>query len=98
MRTPLEMFDACWPADSGYANNDWYKSIRSALVDHQAAMEVVKMVDQWNNGLHHRTAHESKMVNAARAILKQDSEMVLVPKKELEDLRDKAWRYDECSK
>lgn len=100
MRTPLEMFDACWAADSGYVNTDWYQLIRPALVEHQAAMEVVQMVDQWGNGLRHRTAHESKMVNAARVILKQkqDPEMVLVSKKELEDLRDKAWRYDECSK
>lgn len=71
MRTPLEMFDACWAADSGYIKTDWYKSIRPALVEHQAAMEVVQMVDQWGNGLRHHTAHESKMVKAARAILKK---------------------------
>jgi hypothetical protein len=32
-------------------------------------IEVARMVDTWGNGLRHHTAHESKMVNAARAAI-----------------------------
>lgn len=34
--------------------------------------EVAEMVDAWGHGLRHRTAHESKMVKAARRALSQD--------------------------
>lgn len=70
------------------------------MISYLALMQVTEMVEQWSHGLRHRTAHESKMVNAARAILKGSpaGDLVLISKSELEDLRDKAWRYEECSK
>jgi hypothetical protein len=32
-------------------------------------LDVARMVDAWGNGLRHHTAHESKMVKAARAAI-----------------------------
>lgn len=47
-------------------------------IKHRARLErriaelenVVRMVDEWGNGLRHETEHENKMVKAARAALK----------------------------
>ena len=33
------------------------------------AVEALELVDAWGNGLRHPTAHEGKMVKAARAVI-----------------------------
>lgn len=41
--------------------------------------EVAKMVDAWGNGLRHHTAHEGKMVKAARATLQAGASALRPP-------------------
>lgn len=45
------------------------KKIVLSYNSHDALVEVAEMVVQWSNGLRHETAHESKMVKAAKAAL-----------------------------
>lgn len=54
------------------AESDKLKDLAQALKAKQGTdgvREILQMVDAWGNGLRHMTAHESKMVKAARAAL-----------------------------
>ena len=56
------------------AAEDLLGRAEKAEADSAALRDVAKMVDAWGNGLRHLTAHESKMVKAARAALSHKDE------------------------
>ena len=62
------VFDAMGPA----GQKAYLRAARAVLFSSPPVselVEVAQMVDAWGHGLRHETAHESKMVKAARAAL-----------------------------
>jgi hypothetical protein len=52
---------------------EYAPQIVTAINCHDDLLAVAEMVDAWGNGLRHETAHESRMVKAARAALAKGS-------------------------